>query len=258
MQASGKLINDLANKQTFDESDLEELKTRFRVDSDVESVYSTSSNIKKEVKKELTDEEVFDKLILTTFHDGNITYYNGSDLKEKQEIDMRNSMLLTLYLNLSSCYMKLNHFNEALKLITKALKIAPTNSIVTFKHSQCIAANLESPIAELTKALENLKKAEEFKKTEKIFQHQPGILKMVGLDNHEQAFKSLKEMLEGRVKELKSMKINRLEEVVKRVDSLNKIEAKIVKDGKVPEEGPSMYRMFGSEDENMESFIMNE
>jgi hypothetical protein len=32
----------------------------------------------------------------------------------------------------------------------------------------------------------------------------------------------------------------------------------IIREGKVPEEGPSIYRLFGSEDQNMEHFILNE
>lgn len=43
---------------------------------------------KNEKKVEMSDKEIFDKLILTTFHDGNITYYNGEELKTDQEKDM--------------------------------------------------------------------------------------------------------------------------------------------------------------------------
>lgn len=80
------IFDKMTSKDKFDDSDIEDLKTQFRVDSDVESVLSGP----KEEEKKLSDKEIFDKLILTTFHDGNVTYYNGEELKTDQEKDMSN------------------------------------------------------------------------------------------------------------------------------------------------------------------------
>lgn len=173
-------------------------------------------------------------------------------------ISIGNSMLLTLYLNISACYMHLNHFNEARKLIDRALKIAPRNSIVLFSSAQCRAANLESTRSDLEKGQKELEIGEEMKKTEKIFQHQKGILKMIGLEQHKESFQSLRKLLDNRIRELNMRDKENIEEIVKRVEELNTIEQRIIDEGKIPEEGPSMYRMFGSEDENMEHFILNE
>lgn len=167
-------------------------------------------------------------------------------------------MLLTLYLNIATCYMRMNHYQEARVMIDRSLKIAPTNSIVLFTSAQCRVSNLENTIHELNTGLEELEKAEESKKTEKIFQHQAGILKMIGLDTHVEAFQQLKKLIENRIKELKMREKELTQTVIERVEELNKIEQRIIDEGKIPEEGPSMYRMFGSEDENMEHFILNE
>lgn len=85
------LLKDLQNRETIDDSDIEELRTRFKLESDIESesVFSAEKSCAEEQEGEkLTEKEVFDRLLLTTFHDGNISYHNCDELKEKQELDM--------------------------------------------------------------------------------------------------------------------------------------------------------------------------
>lgn len=106
---------------------------------------------------------------MTTFCDGNITYHNCDELVEKQEIDMSkqpgkdlesnllgNSMMLTLYMSIACCYMKLKHFSEARMIVERGMKFAPNNSIVMFRYALSIALNLESSTEDLVKAQENL------------------------------------------------------------------------------------------------------
>ena len=167
-------------------------------------------------------------------------------------------MVLILYLNIACCYMRMNFFEEAQLIIERAKTIAPTNSIVLYRSAQCISTNLESTIPALKNALSDIQKGIDSKKTEKIFQHEAGILGVIGLGNHKEAFQEMKVYVEGRIKEMRERNKAMVEKVVKRVQELNEIEARIIAEGKVPEDGPCMYRMFGSEDENMEHFILNE
>lgn len=161
-------------EDTLEESDLEELMTRFKVDSDVESMVSgtASQGPERKEKKEtepMDDEKYFDTLLLTTFHDKNTRLFDGEELTRDTEKDMRDSMLLTLFLSIASCYMNLNHYSEARKLIDLGKKIAPTNSIVLFRSALCTSSNLESSLSELETARLEMETAIENKKTEKLF-----------------------------------------------------------------------------------------
>lgn len=127
-----------------------------------------------------------------------------------------------------------------------------------FRSALSIALNLESSMEDLAKAHDQLTLGKEAKKTEKIFQHEANLLRMVGLDNHEQAFSDLEKFIQNRMVEIHNLKEERIRGVVERVKQINEIEQMIISEGKVPEEGPSIYRLFGSQDENMEHFILNE
>lgn len=254
----------LLEKDRLEESDIEELRTKFKLDSDIESVIS-AKNEEEKPKKEKTEEERkedankrFDKLILTTFHDKNVKLFDGEELTRDTEKDMRNSMLLTLLLNLASCYMNMNHFDEAKKMIEICKKIAPDNSIVLFRSALCACSNLESSLDELDAAKSEVVLAMKNKKTEKLFQHEEGILRMLGFDNHAEAFDSLLLFATNRIKEMKLRRIDLIEGVVKRVEQINRIEAQIIAEGKVPEEGPLPFRILGCDDDNMEHYIINE
>ena len=167
-------------------------------------------------------------------------------------------MVLSLYLNIACCYMKMNHYLEARKILDRAIKIAPTNSIVLFRSAQCRTSNLQSTPKQLEIAAKEVDQGIESKKTEKIFQHESGVLNMLGFGNHKEVFEDMKSFIDMRRKDLDNRTEAMVEGIVRRVRELNDIEARIIAEGKVPEEGPCMYRMFGSEDEDMEHFILNE
>jgi hypothetical protein len=154
--------------------------------------------------------------------------------------------------------MKLNHFSEAKMIIDRCKKIAPTHSIVLFRSALITALNLTSSIENLTQAQEELAQGVESKKTEKVFQHEPNLLKMVGLDNHVTVFADLEKFINSRMAEIRLQKEERIRSVVERVKQINEVEQRIIDEGKIPEDGPSIYRMFGSEDDDMEHFILNE
>ena len=164
-------------------------------------------------------------------------------------------MLYYLYLNLASCYMNLCHFSEARIVIDEAQKLAPNNSLQLYRSAQCRAFCLDSTQAELMLALEEVSKAREAKKTEKIFQHPENLLKMLNVHNLEQALSELDLFVDNRMKELSLLKTARLEKVFSRVAQINEVEQMIIDEGKVPEEGPDIYSLF-NDDENMEDTIL--
>jgi hypothetical protein len=97
-QKENELLKDLQSRDNIDDSDIELLRTRFKLESDVEneSVFSEKKKNDEDTgEKKLSEKEIFDRLLLTTFYDGNVTYHNCDELVEKQEIDM--SKLILIY-----------------------------------------------------------------------------------------------------------------------------------------------------------------
>ena len=122
-------------------------------------------------------------------------------------------MLYYLFLNLSSCYMQLNHFDESRIVLDEAGKLAPNNSLYLYRSAQNRAFCLDSTEEDLVKAKEEILKAREVKKTEKIFQHPVNLLKMLNVHNLEEALSELQIFTDNRSKELKILKSCRLEKV---------------------------------------------
>lgn len=121
--------------------------------------------------------------------------------------------------------MNLHHYSEARKLIELGKKIAPTNSIVLFRSAVCTSSNLESSLADLETSRLEIEMAIENKKTEKLFQHEKGILTMLGFQDHEASFAGLQFFIENRIKEVKLRRLSMVERGVARVAQLNRIEA---------------------------------
>ena len=63
-----------------------------------------------------------------TYSDKNTKLFDGQELTEKSDIEMRQSLLFNLYLNMSVCYMKMNNFSNALQCINDAIVINEKNS----------------------------------------------------------------------------------------------------------------------------------
>ena len=62
------------------------------------------------------------KQFLARFNDGNVTLYDGEDCENEKDHDMRNSMLLTVYLCMSAAYIQSNHYTLALQVLDEAEK----------------------------------------------------------------------------------------------------------------------------------------
>lgn len=234
---------------------------KFKLDSDTEEMMEEKKTPQVPGPKKYTGEDEwlndrFSRLLLTTFHDGNVKLFDGEEYKQPNEVDMRNSMLFYLFMNMSCCYMNMNHFAEARVVLDEAEKLTPSaNSLCLFRSAQCRAYTLDSSKKELQKAKEEIGQAREAKKTEKIFQHPVNLLKMLNLHNMDQALDELEMYVESRIKELSELRTARLERLVQRVAQINEIEQLIISEGKVPEEGPDIYNLF-NDDPNMEFTIM--
>lgn len=62
-------------------------------------------------------------------------------MNEKPDIDMRNSLLIQLYLNMAAAYINLNHFSLAHQALNDALKISEKVSQVYLRKAQATLYN---------------------------------------------------------------------------------------------------------------------
>lgn len=125
---------------------------------------------------------------MITYNDRNVFLRDGEDLTDSHDIDLRNSMLLNIYMNLATTYMKLFHFKLAEQALADAMKITDKNSQIYLRRSQALSYNKWATIKDLEQAKEDIEKAIGMKKYEKIFNSEPGILKILNLENHEEIY----------------------------------------------------------------------
>lgn len=63
------------------------------------------------------------KGLMTTYTDDNVVLHDGEDLTDSSDIEMRQSMLMTIYMSLAVAYMKNFHFKMAQTALDDAYKI---------------------------------------------------------------------------------------------------------------------------------------
>lgn len=249
-------MNDSASQMASDSEG--KIGTKFKLESDAES--TSGKPQPQPAPKKYTGEDEwlndrFSRLLLTTFHDGNVELFDGQEYTQANEIDMRNSMLFYLFINLGCCYMKKAHFSEARVVLAEAEKFSPNNSLYLFRSAQARVYCLDSTVQELQKALGEIAQARESKKTEKIFQHPVNLLKMLNVHNLDEALSELEVYVSDRVKELGQLSGDRMERVLARVHQINRVEQMIISEGKIPEEGPDLYSLF-NEDQELEDNVL--
>lgn len=159
------------------------------------------------MKKEEKEFKKKYRTLLTTYSDDNVILKDGEDILGEHDKDLRNSMLMTLLMNMTATYMKLKHFKQALITLEDALKIFDKSSQLFLKRSQAISYNLLSSLQELHRARADIEKALEMKHHEKIFQQEPGILKILNLQNHNEIYKEEAEHVLKRISERKSWEV---------------------------------------------------
>ena len=97
---------------------------------------------KGEGEEEKKEEDPFaelkpiNKALVSIITDDNIELHDGEEITDSCEKDMRQSMLLNIYLGLACCYMNLYHYSTALRAIEEGFKISPSSSQLYFRRSQ--------------------------------------------------------------------------------------------------------------------------
>ena len=97
------------------------------------------TNESKEEKKEedhFTDLKPINKALVSIVTDENIELHDGEEITDACDKDMRQSMLLIIYLGLACCYMNLYHYSTALRAIEEGFKLNPASSQLYFRRSQ--------------------------------------------------------------------------------------------------------------------------
>ena len=113
------------------------------------------------------------------------------------------SMLINIYLALSCAYLKLSHYSAAIVAIDEGLKLNGANSQLYFRRSQARVYNKSASLEDLLKAKEDIEKAIEIKHYEKLFQQEPGILKIMNVANAGEIYVEHAHYVEKIIKEKK-------------------------------------------------------
>jgi hypothetical protein len=93
------------------------------------------------------------------YHDDNVIYNNGEELSEAVDDDMRKSLLIQLYLNMSTCYIRLNNFTLARQVLDDGIKLSEKVSQLYMRRAQVVLSNRGSSIEELREALKEIQMA---------------------------------------------------------------------------------------------------
>jgi len=143
------------------------------------------------------------RALATVLNDDNVELHDGEEITESNEIDMRNSMLLNIYLSLACAYLKLNHYSTAIVACEEGLKLSQNSSQLYFRRSQARAYNKGATLDDLYKAKDDIEKAIEVKHHEKLFQQDMGILKIMNVHNAGEIYVEHAHFVEKLIKEKK-------------------------------------------------------
>ena len=105
------------------------------------------------------ESQLYSDNILLEFTDENLVLHDGQEIIDKRDKELRDSMLILTYLNMSVCYMKEGNFKEAMESVEDAKKLNERNSLIYFRRSQANACNLGSDLKQLLSAKEDIEKA---------------------------------------------------------------------------------------------------
>ena len=86
------------------------------------------------------------------------------------EIEMRTNLVVTMLLNMSYCYLKLNNHSEALRCLEYGLELAPIAADCYFRRSQVRLYNKKSTVKDLRLAMDDANKALDRRPKDKIYQ----------------------------------------------------------------------------------------
>jgi len=224
--------------------------------------------IKKDEKKENDEEskeedplaslKPMNRALASILSDDNVELHDGEELKDSNEVDMRMSMLINIYLALACAYLKLNHYSAAILAIEEGLKLNPANSQLYFRRSQARVYNKSATLEDLLKAKEDIEKAIEVKHYEKLFQQEPGILKIMNVANAGEIYVEHAHYVEKIIKEKKEDIKTNIKLLFARVKELEFIEEAMLKDGRIPYETDNEHAVDIKDEDNMEVDIIRE
>ena len=78
------------------------------------------------------------KEFFITYNDDNVREWDGEDLTESADVDMRKSLLVQLYLNMAAAYINLHHYRLAEQVIDDGLALSDRVSQLYFRKAQTI------------------------------------------------------------------------------------------------------------------------
>lgn len=75
--------------------------------------------------------------------------WNGEELHETADLDMRKSLLVQLYLNMAAAYINLHHYKLAEQVINDGFNLSDRVSQLFFRKAQCIGLCKNSTLEQL-------------------------------------------------------------------------------------------------------------
>ena len=120
-------------------------------------------------------------------------------MEDAPDIDMRKSLMLQVLLNMSAVYSHLHHYSLALRCIEDCLKLSEKVSQVYLRKAQALISNKSCSLEDAQEAKRCMDKALELKSTEKIFQSNENILKMVNLHNAGEAYQKTSDLVNQKI-----------------------------------------------------------
>jgi len=219
--------------------------------------------VKKEEKKEDDDEEFkendpyvnlkpLNRALATVLSDDNVELFDGEDYTDSHDIDMRNSMLLSAYLGIACCYLQLNHYTAAITALEEGFKLTSGNSQFYFRRSQARACNKGASLEDLYKAKEDIEKAIEVRHTEKLFQQEAGLLRIMNVHNAGEIYVEHAHLVDKLIKDKNEEVKAGIKPFFSRVKELEYIEEAIANDGTQVEDKDEHAVEIHAEDEPLE------
>ncbi len=120
------------------------------------------------------------------------------DKEDKDENEMRQSILVQLYLNMSVAYMRSGAFSLARRVLEDANALKPVSAVIAFRKAQCVCYNLKSSVQQLEEAGGLVIQALSMRHHEKVFSASPVVLDMLGYKDSQQTFTQLAVRIEQR------------------------------------------------------------
>jgi len=213
----------------------------------------------KELEEDPTESlKPMNKALMSILSDDNVELHDGKDVTESNEVDMRTSMLLNVYLALAACYLKLSHYSTALVAIEEGMKLNHATSQLYFRRSQARAYNKGATLEDLYKAKEDIEKAIEIKHYEKLFQQEPGILKILNVHNAGEIYVEHAHFVEKVIKEKKDETKVAIRAFFTRILEIDGIEEAMLKEGRIPFESDNEHGVDIADEDNVEVDLVRE